>query len=280
MEQISNYKLQTQLVSLGESSINKRQESRLITGACKRDSFTFEGQNSNERTPILFFHGIGIGLLPYLPFIRQLMGQFHDRPIIVACFRNVSMRWGPTPKRMSDITANIVRYINQEGYDNVHLVGHSYGTIVASYMVQNYKKVVNAVCLLDPVCMLMCYPTLVQNFLYNKLNYYDNLLTVVGDVIRFLLARDLNVQKSLNRNFWWSEVTLWPEDIPHRAVLSFGSYDNLLPTKLVLEQLKRASNCKNVKVMVHETAGHAEIIIDWNWADKIIKEFHSVIASK
>lgn len=42
-------------------------------------------QCSNQRAPILFLHGVGLGLLPYVPFLSRLVATGH--PIVAVEFR-------------------------------------------------------------------------------------------------------------------------------------------------------------------------------------------------
>ncbi len=42
--------------------------------------------------PLLFLHGIGVGLLPYIPFLFRLMREFDDRPVVVLDLEHIAMR--------------------------------------------------------------------------------------------------------------------------------------------------------------------------------------------
>jgi pimeloyl-ACP methyl ester carboxylesterase len=49
------------------------------------------------------------------------------------------------------------------------VVGHSYGTLVASRLVKRFPERLHSLCLVDPVCFGMYMPHLLHNFFYRTL---------------------------------------------------------------------------------------------------------------
>ena len=41
--------------------------------------------------PIVFLHGVGAGLLPYIPFLLRVTAL--DRPVLAVEYKHLSMRW-------------------------------------------------------------------------------------------------------------------------------------------------------------------------------------------
>jgi len=100
-------------------------------------------------TPIIFLHGVGAGLLPYLSLIFRLAAL--QRPMILPHARHVSMRlvsWIPTVDDMADATAAMLA---AHSFSQASVVAHSYGTMVASRLVMKYPQLVHSMCLTDPV---------------------------------------------------------------------------------------------------------------------------------
>lgn len=100
-------------------------------------------------TPIIFLHGVGAGLLPYLSLIFRLAAL--NRPMILPHSRHVSMRlvsWIPTVDDMADATAAMLA---AHSFSQASVVAHSYGTMVASRLVMKYPQLVHSMCLTDPV---------------------------------------------------------------------------------------------------------------------------------
>lgn len=102
-----------------------------------------------DNAPIVFLHGVGAGLLPYLALVFSIASL--GRPMILPESKHVSMRlmtWLPTVDDMADTTAAILQ---AHGVQRAVVMGHSYGTFVASRLVLKYGCLVHSLCLMDPV---------------------------------------------------------------------------------------------------------------------------------
>lgn len=115
-----------------------------------------EAAGCPEQLPLVFLHGVGAGLLPYLMFVFNLASL--GRPMICVESKHVSMRlvrWLPTVDDMADATAAILK---AHGSEQAVVVAHSYGTFVASRLVNKFEGSVHSLCLMDPVSdWLACY---------------------------------------------------------------------------------------------------------------------------
>lgn len=56
--------------------------------------------------------------------------------------------WIPTVDDMADATAAM---LSVHGFSKSAVMGHSYGTMVASRLVMEYPQLVHSMCLIDPV---------------------------------------------------------------------------------------------------------------------------------
>lgn len=56
--------------------------------------------------------------------------------------------WIPTVDDMADATAAM---LSVHGFSKSAVMGHSYGTMVASRLVMKYPQLVHSMCLVDPV---------------------------------------------------------------------------------------------------------------------------------
>jgi hypothetical protein len=80
-----------------------------------------------EEEPIIFFHGIGAGLLTYQPFISYIHPKFsRNRRIILISMRCISMRY-PSLKdipNMSDTTDSIKQIFDYYKMNKAIFIGH------------------------------------------------------------------------------------------------------------------------------------------------------------
>lgn len=103
----------------------------------------------------MFLHGIGLGLAPYLPFLRRLAAST-DATIVAVQMRHVSMRATshiPTVTGMADEAEAALQVLGVEG---ASVIAHSYGTLVASVLAKRRSPVVGRLTLADPVCFGEC----------------------------------------------------------------------------------------------------------------------------
>lgn len=69
---------------------------------------------------------------------------------------------------MDEVVEDIIKVLDDHGIKKMCVVGHSYGTFVASRLVQSHKDRIHTLCLIDPVCFGMFMPHLLHNFIYRR----------------------------------------------------------------------------------------------------------------
>lgn len=90
--------------------------------------------SSNSRVPILFLHGVGAGLLPYIPFIHRLMSLGH--PLIAVEYRHLAMRWTYFVPTVDEVAEGMNGILKLHNINYASFVAHSYGTFFASRLLQ------------------------------------------------------------------------------------------------------------------------------------------------
>ncbi|PRW60464.1 expressed protein isoform A [Chlorella sorokiniana] len=214
--------------------------------------------------PIVFLHGVGFGTLPYLALIRGIQHACPDTPLLMVEVPHVALRLCWQAETVDAVADAAAAMLARHGYRRACIVGHSYGTFVASRICQLHPQLVHSVCLLDPVTMMTCYPQLLSNFIYKEASA-ANFTTAAGavDLLRFLCSRDLTISQAFCRKFLWSELMLWPQDLPRRSLVVLSGCDDLVPSELVMAQLKLAGH--PAKVMHHPDLGHGGILLAPQW---------------
>lgn len=126
-------------------------------------------ENEDEqKTPIIFVHGIGIGLLMYMPLIDALLKT--GRPIMLPEIPYVSaFRFWQSPNSVLQpavVCSTMTAMLATHGFLRGTWTGHSYGTSWLSYMCKYAPHAVSAVCFLDPICFCLHAPRLTKSFVY------------------------------------------------------------------------------------------------------------------
>lgn len=169
---------------------------------------------AKDRLPVVFIHGIGIGLYPYVNFLDDLIKHVDDGHedneqgqigIIALEIMPVSFRVTHAALSKEEMCKEINTILQHHGFDKFVLVGHSYGTVVATHILHNtiLQPKISSVLLIDPVCFLLHNPDVAYNFTVRwpkQANEWQ---------LWYFASQDPGVAHTLGRRFFWSENVLW-----------------------------------------------------------------------
>lgn len=96
---------------------------------------------NEEKVAIVFFHGVGFGVLPYLHFILDLMKACPQTPFVVLEMPHVALRLCREALEVDEVSDSAIEAIKGLGYKKACFIGHSYGTFVTSRIIQRYPQV-------------------------------------------------------------------------------------------------------------------------------------------
>ncbi|KAJ3017721.1 hypothetical protein HKX48_003413 [Thoreauomyces humboldtii] len=166
-------------------------------------------KKSDDTLPLVFIHGIGIGLVHYAPL---LAGLPRDVDVFLLDWPHVSMqiRTAETIAAIPDTVAGMASMLESHGHSKAAFVGHSLGTAAVSWMVRIRPEYVATTIFLDPIVFLLVDPAVAYNFVYRKPS------TVLELLMHYFVSRELYIAHSLARHFNWSSNILFKEDLPAR----------------------------------------------------------------
>lgn len=199
---------------------------------------------SPTKLPILVIHGIGIGLYPYVAFLRELAAQDPDVGILAVEILPISMHITAPPLARDAMCAAIMRILDAHGLHRVVVTGHSYGTVVAAHLLrrqqgtatnssttqgaeqppqeENHSSVettatptnanlneptIVAAVLVDPIPFLLHHPAVAYNFVYRRPRHANEWQ------LWYFASRDADIARALARHFFWFESILFREDV-------------------------------------------------------------------
>jgi len=236
---------------------------------------TWTKQRRSGREPIVFLHGVGLGILPYLHFIRSLLHSCKDRTIIVVEMPHVSLRTSIEAPCLDILADDITKSV----HGKATFIAHSYGTFVVSKMLHKYPDLVGSVVLLDPVTLLTCHPTLLSNFVYIKLpKRFPRSRNDIMQIIQFICMRDLTLSQTFCRKFNGMEVMLWPMDMPkgRKHIIVVSGRDKLLPAEGIRKQFQPCIDSGQVELLYHEKLEHGGLLFDRKWMQTIVKSIEQL----
>lgn len=214
-----------------------------------------------DETPLVFVHGVGIGLAAYLPLLRALSRPSAvNRTIILIELPHVSMKLNvDVVPRMDVIAECSAIMLKRYNLPPALWMAHSLGTFVFAAVQRLQPHLVAGVVLVDPVCFMLWEPDLLKNFCYL------NPETPMQIVQQYHISRELSISYYFHRHFWWHECVQFAKDMPERSLVIISELDGIYNTKRVIRYLE--SNL----IPLHVIPGmqHGGWIMDGTATDKI-----------
>lgn len=181
-------------------------------------SYWHRPHTSKNRLPVLFIHGIGIGLYPYVNFLAQInqargkTDNDGDIGIIAIEIMPVAFRLTHAALERDRMSDEIKCILLKHGWEQVVLVSHSYGSVISTHLLQSAatSNFVGPALLIDPVSFLLHLPDVAYNFTYRKPTRANE------HQLYYFASMDMGVAHTLSRGFFWSENILWWHDIDDR----------------------------------------------------------------
>lgn len=196
-----------------------------------------------EGMPILFLHGGGGGLSMYPAHFPFLVRKFPNRRIVVLdvlCVTSV-----PCSPMMGapEITQYISEVLEMHGIAQVSIFAHSYGSVVAGWLLRFRSACVGRVTMVDPICFQMWDSTLIRKLVYAQPSCsFHHVL--------YVISRDPAFGAFLH-NFNLTQFMFFPESITVPTQIFIANRDWVVDGPASFEYLvrrKAKSNIANMNV--------------------------------
>lgn len=175
---------------------------------------------STEHIPVVFIHGVGVGLHFYLNFFKDFLTNLRPQGIgmIALEILPISSRITGPFLHEAETAREVQKILDKHGWTRCVVVSHSYGSVVAAHMLHDpsTNKMIGPMIFVDPVAFSFHPPEVAWNFLRRK-------PTTASEIqLHYFASTDPDVAYTLTRRFIWSENTLWREDVEDRATADNG----------------------------------------------------------
>jgi len=91
-----------------------------------------------------------------------------------------------------------------------------------------------------------------------------------GALTTWLVARDIHHAASVCRRFFWSQLNLWPDQLPDQTLVVLSGKDALVPVGSTIRML--SAERPDIEVLLHEDHSHADFIKDLPWQDLVVRK--------
>lgn len=170
-------------------------------------------QAGSDAKPIVFLHGIGIGLLPYMRFLAQVRKASKSNGkgvgIIAVELLPISFRLTePLPSRI-ELVEQMARILDFHQWKEITLVSHSYGSVISTHMLHSplMQHRIASVVLIDPVTIMLHLPNVAYNFTRRSPK------TANEWQLWYYASTDPGVAHCLGRHFFWRENIIWRDQL-------------------------------------------------------------------
>ncbi|KAH7346054.1 hypothetical protein BKA66DRAFT_576673 [Pyrenochaeta sp. MPI-SDFR-AT-0127] len=199
-------------------------------------SYWYRPHTSKTRLPILFIHGIGIGLHPYVTWLEEInkhdpqAAQDGEVGIIAVELMPISFRVTGQILSRDEICRQINMILERHGFDKVVLASHSYGSVISTHLLHNPTTAakIGPILFVDPVTFLLHLPDVAYNFTARRPKGANE------HQLCWFASLDMMVAHTLARHFFWAQNILWEDELRGRDVtVSLGGRDLIVDTETV-----------------------------------------------
>ncbi len=224
----------------------------------------FYYNNPNSDRQIMFIHGLGLGITPYLTYMKELkeLGS-----VIVPILPNLSNmeHHGMFEKIDEDaffpsyetIRSDFKKLLEYHNIDKINIVSHSFGTIVLGILMRDddLAQKIDKKVFVDPVCFVD------RSFkIFRYINEPGNSQdSVVNSVFNLLVYNDIYVRYISQRFLYGPEFWILDYDKLNndKSLVVLSTKDSMVPSNSIYNRLRQ----HNVPCFMINDANHADIFL-------------------
>lgn len=238
-----------------------------------------ESMEANDKMPIVMAHGIG-GLCAYFDFVKALIPL--DSPLIVLEIPSVSLHIAPNVPTIDQHVDAINDILDEHGFEKAVFVGHSFGSSIVSWVVQNTPERVAGSVFMDPVVFMLHLTDILKNWTYEEPVNTVNLEGLM-DIVKTELFASYTVQ----RHFCWHRNILFANELQKSgsdSLVILSGADRIVPSSAVRDHLEKYKNIQGesasrIQSVYLEDAPHGGIIFQDKYQSKAIEEIGNLVKS-
>lgn len=210
-----------------------------------------------KKIPIIFIHGLGPGIAPYLRFLRRLAASYECFVIELPDISQAGVEKSLAFQEMANALATM---LEAHGHTKACFIGHSFGTFVMAWVSRWRPDIVEKALFLDPVCFLLSQPDVAFNVLYRQpRNWFTHLAANA-------VFWELYTANSLHRNFIWYNNVLWLDELPKKSMIALSGMDDIANAGVVrcfIEEHQRQAegDYDELNLLWYDSYFHGEIFL-------------------
>jgi len=216
-----------------------------------------------QNLPIVFIHGVACGLMTYMPLLNRLPELGEVFVVTLPAILTQTMD-GSSIATSTEFANSVCNMLLEWGHTKAHFIGHSFGTLACTWVMNHDKSLVSILSVLDPICFFpeKCLREISRDFCIDKSKQgaMDRLVGYFG-------IEELQVAATVQRKLDF-DMELWPEDLRQTPTfLCLDSSDTICPSYIVrllfeVEVSKRSPGAAPVHIMWVGARPHGSFLIN------------------
>ncbi|KAF2857239.1 hypothetical protein K470DRAFT_11881 [Piedraia hortae CBS 480.64] len=233
-------------------------------------SYWYRPHAARDQLPIVYLHGIGIGLHQDVAFINDLtiaLDHSSKDKVGILCVEMlpISNRLMSPMATRQRFVKQLTQVLNYHGWQRFVLASHSYGSVLTTHVLNDPQlaKRVSACLLIDPVTILLHTPSVAYNFTARRPREANEWQ------LWYFASQDPGVAHTLGRHFFWSENVLWRQRIQELVndgmcmTFSLAGKDLIVDATAVRDCLMQGQvNESRLQVLWWDGLDHAQVFED------------------
>jgi pimeloyl-ACP methyl ester carboxylesterase len=218
---------------------------------------TLYRQMTPNKRKLLFIHGIGLGLVPYLNFIDKLECADYELVLVELTGisgQNVDADYYPTAQQIVETIVN-----EFDGNDVVDGIGHSAGTIVLSYITNQQPEFLRKRVFIDtPVFFpdtTKFWPILFEPVTWTKIIKLMSQGKYIRAASDFIFAEQWNQHLTHNSTYFY-EYCNREYNLDENTLILLGEYDHFINPRTIETYIKQ--HYPNVYIYVFDRYKHGD----------------------
>ncbi|KAI8806812.1 hypothetical protein BJ742DRAFT_773830 [Cladochytrium replicatum] len=214
--------------------------------------FHYYIRRGGKQRPIVFFHGLGVGIVSYVTVLLEIAKACPQRTILFWEIPTISMHFPFQSDQLleSVFLHHFLRTLRHEQLDDLVLVGHSVGTAFIRWLDNQSLRIHHRI-FLDPICFQLWHPYTISHVLYRPPQSYPQRL------MHYYAFTEYGIHLYLRRYFCWFRNTYFSKEIP-KATAFLSEMDDVVDTTALKRYLARFGQ---VQTRVMTGMHHAECLI-------------------
>ncbi|KAF2731006.1 hypothetical protein EJ04DRAFT_499396 [Polyplosphaeria fusca] len=190
-------------------------------------SHFYRPHTSKTHRSIVFIHGVGVGLFPFLPLLRNLPKEIG---IVAIELLPISSRITTAMPLAEDLKREIGDIVAQHDVKDFVLVANSYGTLLTRQFLESafLASKLHSIVMIDPLSVLLHLPDMAYK-LTKRTPAEANELQ-----LWWVAQTEPDIAFTLSRRFCWREHVIWKEDlIGGNVTLIIGGRDCVVNSEAI-----------------------------------------------